>query len=236
MQGFNNNPLWVEAFKVSYSTDGHVWSTIKEKDQPIDRIFVGNFDSGTVLTQYFENLIFARYLKIHPTKWHQSIGLRLEIIGCYEAQSTVSYPTTTTRTPDSSLCAVCPGLSGASLNNSSCECPADLKWDGSECVEESLCPCYHNSIRSVSSSSHLSLLSPSEYSRARSSRTLTVRTVSAWAEERWSVSPRNVRPVLATSSPSSTSTASVFARSVTQNNSSARPPKSALLRRMCAMG
>ena len=150
MQGFNNSPFWVEAFKVSYSNDGHVWSTIKEKDQPFDRIFVGNFDSGTILTQYFDSLIFARYLKLHPTKWHQSIGMRFEIIGCYDSQSTVTYPTPTPNTPvvpDTFLCDVCPGLPGDSLNNSSCLCSDHLKWDGTDCVEESLCPCYHNSIR-----------------------------------------------------------------------------------------
>ena len=81
MQGFNNKPFWVEAFKVSYSADGHVWNTVREKQSTLDRIFVGNFDSGTVLTQYFDTLISARYIRVHPTKWHQSIGLRFEIIG-----------------------------------------------------------------------------------------------------------------------------------------------------------
>ena len=157
MQGFNNKPYWVEAFKVSYSSDGHVWSTIKEKELPMDRIFVGNFDSGTVLTQYFDTLIFTRYLKIHPTKWHQSIGMRFEIIGCYESHTTVTLTTPSTRSvtdipiisPSSDSCNVnaCPGLPGMVLTDASCSCSGDLRWDGSQCVSASLCPCYHNSIR-----------------------------------------------------------------------------------------
>ena len=156
MQGFNNRPFWVEAFKVRYSADGHVWNTVREKQSTRDRIFVGNFDSGTVLTQYFDTLIFARYIRVHPTKWHQSIGLRFEIIGCYDSHSTVSHltttitTTTTTTTITTSLeeidsCHVCPGLPGGDLI--SCSCSAGLLWDGRACVNESLCPCYHNSLR-----------------------------------------------------------------------------------------
>ena len=153
LQGFNNKSFWVEAFKVSYSNDGHVWSTIKEKEFPSDRTFVGNFDSGTILSQYFDNLIFARYLKIHPTKWHQSIGMRLEIIGCSPSHSPASLSPTTSHTPaptrvsEREPCEVCPGLPGDTPTDIACSCPAGLRWDGSECVEESLCPCYHNSMR-----------------------------------------------------------------------------------------
>ena len=175
MQGFYNKPFWVEAFKVRYSTDGHVWNTVREKHSTLDRIFVGNFDSGTVLTQYFDSLIFARYIRVHPTKWHQSIGLRFEIIGCYDSQATVSLATTTTTTTTittttttattttttttsttttittrTSLegidaCNVCPGLPGGDMI--SCSCTAGLAWDGRGCVNDSQCPCYHNSLR-----------------------------------------------------------------------------------------
>lgn len=75
---------WVEAFQIGYSNDGHRWNIIKDKNTQSDRIFLGNYDSDSVVTQYFDKMINARYLRIMPMKWHTSIGMRLEIIGCYQ--------------------------------------------------------------------------------------------------------------------------------------------------------
>lgn len=46
--------------------------------------FLGNYDGETVHTNYFDKPIHARYLRIYPTQWHNSVALRLEVLGCYQ--------------------------------------------------------------------------------------------------------------------------------------------------------
>eukprot|EP00092_Neocalanus_flemingeri_P040141 GFUD01043724.1.p1 GENE.GFUD01043724.1~~GFUD01043724.1.p1 ORF type:complete len:1350 (-),score=300.80 GFUD01043724.1:29-4078(-) len=75
---------WVEAYQISYSNDGLRWSIMKNKNTQADRIFIGNYDSDSIVTQYFDELVNTRYLRIIPLKWHTSIGMRLEVIGCYK--------------------------------------------------------------------------------------------------------------------------------------------------------
>ena len=63
---------------------------IKNKQTNEDTVFLGNHDSDTLVTQYFEELIIARYLRIIPIQWHTGIGMRLEVIGCYEPYKSVT--------------------------------------------------------------------------------------------------------------------------------------------------
>ena len=98
-QGLHGEYSWVEAFQIGYSNDGHRWNIIKDKDTQSDRIFIGNYNSDLVVTQYFDKMINARYLRITPVKWHTSIGMRLEIIGCY--QPYIQLTTVRTKTPAS---------------------------------------------------------------------------------------------------------------------------------------
>ena len=94
-KGLHGQYSWVEAFQVSYSNDGYTWNTVKDKNTYGDRIFSGNYDSDSLVTQYFDTLVNARYLRITPLKWHTSIGMRLEVIGCYKPYT----PIPTEKTP-----------------------------------------------------------------------------------------------------------------------------------------
>ena len=146
---------WVEAFQVSYSNDGHRWNIMKDKNTQADRIFLGNYDSDSVVTQYFDKLVNARYLRITPMKWHTSIGMRLEVIGCYKPYIQLSTKRTSTPVPIPQLpqqpeqvdCEACPGLPRAFINNGTCSCRPGLVWDGKKCLPLELCPCFINQIR-----------------------------------------------------------------------------------------
>ena len=151
-KGFQGTNSWVELFQLSYSSDdGQSWSTIKNKFGNTDRVFMANYDSDSVVSQYFDNMIFTRYVKIHPVKWNSNIGMRLELIGCYEPHiaSTLKSTTVTPVPAAPAPCHVCPGLPGPFINptnNKTCNCDG-LVWDGSNCIEEHMCPCYYKSIR-----------------------------------------------------------------------------------------
>ena len=140
-------PNWATSFQLSYSNDSYFWITLKNKNDQTDRIFMGNYDSETILEQYFDNLIHARYIKLTPVSWNNNIGLRFEIIGCYDSVISTT-PSSAPIIPIQNLtCNTCPGLPSSSLNMESCLCQGELNWDGSNCVQPNNCPCYYNSIR-----------------------------------------------------------------------------------------
>jgi hypothetical protein len=84
--------------QVQYSQDGLHWFTLSQDDaQPsipaADRIFPANFDADTVVRQMFGQRLEARALRIRPLKWHGAIGLRLEVLGCFQPYNVLHMPT-----------------------------------------------------------------------------------------------------------------------------------------------
>ena len=151
-QGLNGNPFWVEAFQISFSDDGITWTTIQNSYGNTNRVFLGNFDSSTVKTQYFDNLIHAQYLKFQPVKWNSHIGLRLELIGCYQpyilpAEKETKISNNQGEKGIIGECSKCPGLDAFAFTNGSCNCEEGLAWDGKACVPFDLCPCFYGSRR-----------------------------------------------------------------------------------------
>ena len=136
---------WVEAVTLSYSRDGRQWSKILGRDGSTPRVFPANFDSTTPVTQYLERMVDARYVRISPARWHTSIGMRLELLGCYRPYPMVATTTALpgalpTRSQDGeSTCSSCPGLSPPPQ---SCSCPGGALFDGARCVAAQECPCY----------------------------------------------------------------------------------------------
>ena len=148
----NGNPFWVEAFQISFSNDGITWTTLQNNYGNTNRVFLGNFDSSTIKTQYFDNLIHAQYLKFQPIKWNNHIGLRLELIGCYKpyilkADKETKISTNIGEKEIIGDCPKCPGLDGFAHTNGSCNCGEGLAWDGKACVPLDLCPCFYGSRR-----------------------------------------------------------------------------------------
>ena len=144
----------MEAVTLTYSSDGRVWSKVLDRGGRV-RVFPANYDSDSQVTQYLDRLLEAwyrkvlpphhtltlpRYIRVSPARWHASIGLRLEILGCYRP-----YPHTTIVPPFSTLpsanisCPSCPGLLPPPA---SCSCPLGALYDGKRCVAPQECPCY----------------------------------------------------------------------------------------------
>ena len=111
---------------------------------------MGNFDSDSIVEQYFDNLLQVKSVKIIPVKWHNHVGMRLELIGCYNPQLTFhktdSFTPISTQTPSTTTCQACPGLPLVH-NNGSCICDHDKYWDGTQCTSKQFCPCYQYNIR-----------------------------------------------------------------------------------------
>ncbi|XP_066594945.1 hemocytin-like [Prorops nasuta] len=133
--------IWTTTYKVFYSNDGYKWNSVLDNYSK-EKVFLANFDSATVKKNFFERPLHARYLKIQPISWHEHIGLKVEIIGCF-----LPYPE---KIPDkieiwkatteiNNQCNVCKGVTEEYQQN--CKCEESYWWDGDSCVTKQECPC-----------------------------------------------------------------------------------------------
>nr|QHR82770.1 lactadherin 4 [Vipera anatolica senliki] len=73
---------FVETYKISYSLDGQVFEFYKDENQTREKIFSGNTDKYTAVTNMFNSPVIAQYFRIHPVKFYRGCTLRFELIGC----------------------------------------------------------------------------------------------------------------------------------------------------------
>ncbi|MEQ2161604.1 hypothetical protein GOODEAATRI_011104 [Goodea atripinnis] len=94
--------MMVTEFSVTFSQDGHSWSSVLEESSQREKIFTGNNDPDEEAFTVFEPPLFAHYLRIHPRGWVNDIALRLEVVGC-DTQRGVGYRRTKTQAPAAAL-------------------------------------------------------------------------------------------------------------------------------------
>ncbi|CAH1404838.1 unnamed protein product [Nezara viridula] len=129
-------PSWVMSYYILYSPDENNWSPVLGTDGT-KKLFYGNKDNTNIKTNIFLMPIRARYIRIVPFEWHNSIALRAQMLGCYEPYpilTTTTLPPTTVRED----CNVCPGVT---LSSKICPCQISLWWDGEQCGRRAQCPC-----------------------------------------------------------------------------------------------
>ncbi len=73
-QGRGNYDQWVTSFKVQYSQDGIYFSDVDN-----GRTFAGNYDRNTKVTSFFNQIVFARLIKIIPVTFNGHMSMRLEV-------------------------------------------------------------------------------------------------------------------------------------------------------------
>ena len=74
-QGRGDAPQWVTNFMVLYSDDGVNWTAVDD-----GRVFQGNSDQNTHVTNYFDTPVTARTLRIKPTAWNSYISMRFDAL------------------------------------------------------------------------------------------------------------------------------------------------------------
>ena len=60
--------VWLEAFRLSYSSDGLGWSAVQDPASSTDIVFPGNHEGEEVLTQYLPRLLSTRYIRVTPLR------------------------------------------------------------------------------------------------------------------------------------------------------------------------
>ncbi|XP_041662528.1 discoidin, CUB and LCCL domain-containing protein 2 [Cheilinus undulatus] len=73
---------YVSGYQIQYSNDGQQWYIYREANSTHDKIFQGNINYLHEVRNNFIPPIEARFLRIHPSSWHQRIALKLELLGC----------------------------------------------------------------------------------------------------------------------------------------------------------
>lgn len=133
---------WVTIYRVEYSLDRIAWNAIEDANQ-LPRQFLANFDEYSLRTNTFEKPVQTRYLKVIPLKWHETILMKIEPIGCFKPYPTIVKPIeNVTENPSDPSCGVCRGVMVAKNPlPGMCQCYAPLFWNGNECVSSAECPC-----------------------------------------------------------------------------------------------
>ncbi|XP_050302983.1 hemocytin [Anthonomus grandis grandis] len=132
---------WVTAYSIKYSQNGVDWNPIVEEKSHNEQVFLGNFDSNSPEVRNFIRPINARYLKLIPIKWQNTIQLRLEIHGCFKPYPTLIIPVTTEESRMIIPCNNCPGVEVVNMELDTCRCLVDQWFDGTKCVNRTQCPC-----------------------------------------------------------------------------------------------
>ncbi|KAI8498837.1 hypothetical protein Bbelb_232900 [Branchiostoma belcheri] len=72
---------WVRSYKLRFSADRTTWTTYADSDG-FDKVFKGNTDRDTHVTNLLDYPIYARYVRFVVQSWQDHIGMRVEILGC----------------------------------------------------------------------------------------------------------------------------------------------------------
>ncbi|XP_041477638.1 uncharacterized protein LOC121425593 [Lytechinus variegatus] len=80
-QGRFDANQWVTEYKVAHSLNGLIFDTIRAAASTQDKVFDGNSDRNTQVTNYFSPPLTTRFIRILPTMWYGHISMRMELLG-----------------------------------------------------------------------------------------------------------------------------------------------------------
>ncbi|XP_022083768.1 lactadherin-like [Acanthaster planci] len=81
-QGGPGGIRYVKRYLVSYQRQ-HSSDRVHVTDGNDEaKVFTGNSDGNTPVTNMFKASVLATTVRIEPTEWHHNVGLRFELLGC----------------------------------------------------------------------------------------------------------------------------------------------------------
>lgn len=91
---------YVTSYMILHSSDGQSFHNLVDEQQNI-QIFSGSVDPSEPVRSFFKVPIEAKFVRIYPKTWHQSISMKAELLGCrrgFDIATVLALPTTP-RTP-----------------------------------------------------------------------------------------------------------------------------------------
>ncbi|XP_074513772.1 coagulation factor V [Sebastes fasciatus] len=73
---------YVMSYALQYGNDGMHWSHYTDDESISSKTFLGNTDNNEHVKNYIYPPIFARFIRIIPRSWMNSITMRIELLGC----------------------------------------------------------------------------------------------------------------------------------------------------------
>ncbi|XP_022083790.1 lactadherin-like [Acanthaster planci] len=73
---------YVTRYKVSYQTKSSPDRLHVTDERGNIKVFIGNNDGNTPVTNVFKERVEAVTVRIQPTKWRNGVCLRIELVGC----------------------------------------------------------------------------------------------------------------------------------------------------------
>ncbi|XP_035687608.1 EGF-like repeat and discoidin I-like domain-containing protein 3 [Branchiostoma floridae] len=104
IQGRHVGSMWVTSYKLQFSWDGSSWTTYKDSDGS-DKIFTGNTDGTTAVTHLIHPQVTTRYVRFVVQTWNNLICMRVEVLGCMDADCMEPLGMESEHIPDSSITA-----------------------------------------------------------------------------------------------------------------------------------
>ncbi|XP_021367757.1 contactin-associated protein-like 2 isoform X2 [Mizuhopecten yessoensis] len=72
---------WVTLYSVNISMDGHTWTSLYNASSDV-KVFPGNFDKDTVMTNELEGNVIAKFIRIISVSTRTRGSMKLEVQGC----------------------------------------------------------------------------------------------------------------------------------------------------------
>ncbi|RMX49764.1 hypothetical protein pdam_00019767 [Pocillopora damicornis] len=82
--------VFVKTYKVAYSLDAVSWR-IYHGNGTRDKVFYGNTDPYTVVTNILVKPVYTRFVRVYPLSWNDAIVLKLEFYGCLTTKIPSTY-------------------------------------------------------------------------------------------------------------------------------------------------
>ncbi|XP_033118606.1 lactadherin-like, partial [Anneissia japonica] len=79
-QGRSDGNQWVKTYKVTYSTDGSIFTPVLGSSGQVE-IFSANSDRNTEVKNIFNSVVYAQFIRINPITWQGHVSLRFELLG-----------------------------------------------------------------------------------------------------------------------------------------------------------
>ncbi|KAL8604894.1 hypothetical protein ACOMHN_028522 [Nucella lapillus] len=92
-QGHPTRPFWVTRFTLALSQDGADYTPYQQQGAGSPAVFEANTDSKTPVHLHFDREVTARFVRVQPLEWKDSIALRVDVLGCSGQTTTpTAYP------------------------------------------------------------------------------------------------------------------------------------------------